>query len=191
MGTGVTGNSAARIFCSCRIISKEIMQLSGTISQEIMLQLGNFAAVPRQDKLRFFLSFGAWIRLELFIGQRSRSVEVCHRVFVVVNFIQRVGHVTRSAKRRRNRTSRQPHFCQALLWEVSSSLSLPPPPPPSTKRLISREYRAFSSLYHVHKIFSSGSLPWSLDSRNRTAVPWQAHGPFVRSLRFTDSSSGL
>ena len=29
------------------------MQPSGIISLEIMLQLGNFAALPRQDKLRF------------------------------------------------------------------------------------------------------------------------------------------
>ena len=61
-----------------------------------MPQLGNFAALPRQDKLRFFYPFWAWIRLELFTGQRSRSGEICHRVFVVVNFIQRAGHDARS-----------------------------------------------------------------------------------------------
>ena len=63
--------------------------------------------------------------------------------------------------------------CQALLWEVLSSLS-----PSTKKKLISREDRAFSSLDLVHKLFfSCGSLPWSSDSRNRLIVLWQAHGP--------------
>ena len=159
-----------------------------------MPQLGYFAALPRQDKLRFFSPFWAWIRLELFTGQRSRSGEICHRVFVVVNFIQRAGHEARSFfSSSHDRASSQPHFCLALLWEVSSCLSPPPPPspPPRQKASIKRGPCIFFSRSRSEDFFSSGSLPWSFDSRNRT-VPWQAHGPLVRSLSFTDStSSGL
>ena len=48
------------------------MQLGGIISQEIMAQLGNFAALPRQDKLRFFYLTFFFIHYPL-----DRKSEVC------------------------------------------------------------------------------------------------------------------
>ena len=66
---------------------------------------------------------------------------------MVVHFIQRAGHEARSFFfRRHDRTSSQTHFCQALLWEVSSCLSLSPPPPLDKKANIKRGPCIFFSL---------------------------------------------
>ena len=160
-----------------------------------MPQLGNFAARPRQDKLRFFLPFWAWIRLELFTGQRSRSGEICHRVFVVVNFIQRAGHEARSffffsvvIGLRAKHTSARRCFGKFPL------VSPPPPPPPSTKRLISSLESTVHFLLSITLIrfFPAAACHGPLERCRDRLTGSRPPCSVVRSLRFTDStSSGL
>ena len=82
----------------------------------------------------------------------------------------------------RDRTSSQPHFCQALLWKISSCLH---PPPPLTKRRISREDRVFSSLDLVHENFFQWQPSMVLRFKKQNGAlarsspppppPWYAH----------------
>ena len=124
---GVTGNSAARKFCSCcnNFLGNYAARI-GIISEEIMPQLGNFAAPPRQDKLHFLLAF---LSLD--------KTGTLHRAKIQVwwdlssSFCGGECHPesrTRSARLsfRRDLTSSQRHFCHAR--RCFGKFCLPSPP---------------------------------------------------------------
>ena len=159
-----------------------------------MQQLGNFAALPRQNKLRFFSPFWALIRLEIFTGQRSRSDEICHRekekVFVVVNFIQPPEQDTKREAFYSSRADSEPTTLlpDAALGSVFLSLS---PPPPSTKGLYQERIVHFLlSITFIRIFFQREPAMVFRFKKQNSAVAGPR--PLVRSLRFTDyTCSGL